>query len=298
MRSILQQGIRVVLMMVAVAISVSAADLRTISGKTYVNYKVVKVLPDALQVSHESGVSNVPLSDVPPEIREQYAEQVAKAAEAMGKAKAKADARKANVPDPAETAAAAKQAAAERRERQADADAAKKERFQQLSVEAEPYFTVDRTTFMKEGGGFLYAARGVIIPVAGEAILVDGAVCTRARPELVPVDAYRLQAVGRLEELETMVNETIPGQIAKNEDRIRDLEKSITTLRAAADLADKPPPFEAAHKATEVRKLQRENKKLEKDKVAQLKLIAAAKAELAKIEQAIEKYAAQKAKSQ
>jgi hypothetical protein len=289
MRSILHLGSWAALLVAVAAVSVSAEDLRTVSGKTYVGYTVLKVLPDALQVSHESGVSKVPLTDLPPEIRAQYAEPAAKAAEAAAKANAVAEAQRAKAPDPA----VAEQAVAERRERQAEAVAARKERFQQLSAEAKPYFADDRTTFMKEGGGFLYAARGALIPVAGEAILVNGTVCTRARPELVPAEVYRTKAASQIEAMEKEVDAIIPEQIAKNEERIVDLEASIAALRAAADLADKNPPFEVARQGQEIRKLQKENKKLEKDKVAKVKQIVQAKAEVAKIDKALEAFSRQ-----
>lgn len=267
--------------------SLSAADLTTLSGKTYRDYTVLKVLPDAVQVSHAAGVSKVPLADLPPEIREQHAAQATAAAALAAKAQAAAEAAAAQAPDAAVARAAAVEVAAERRQQQAAAVAAEKERYRELLAGAEPHFTVGRTTFMKEGGGFLPGAPGKVVAVAGETILVDGVICTRARPELMAADAYRAQAEARIAALETAITETIPGKIADNEDRIRSLEHSILVMKTAAAVADDPVPFEAARQAHEVRKLRKENKSLEKDKGAQEKLLAAAKAELVKIDRAL-----------
>jgi len=272
-----------VVVLVSAGMPLVAADLATLSGKTYREYTVLKVLPDAVQVSHAAGVSKVPLSDLPPEIRSQYAEQAAAAQE-----KAKARVAESPLPssppvDPEAEAAAA----AERRQQHAAAVAAEKERYRELLAGAEPHFTVGRTTFMKEGGGFLPAAAGKVVAVAGETILVDGAICTRARPELMAADAYRRQAEARIAALETELTETIPGKIADNEERIRSLEASILAMKTAAAVADDPVPFEAARQAQEVRKLRKEIKALEKDRKDQEKLLSAAKAELAKIDRAL-----------
>jgi formylglycine-generating enzyme required for sulfatase activity len=286
MQNVLQRHRWIGLLLITIALPVFAEDLQTISGKTYVNYTVLKVLPDALQISHESGVSKVPLTDLPPAIREQYAEQARTAAEANAKARAAAAAQRSQIPNP--EGASETQEHAERQGKLAEA---RNERFQQLSAEAKPYFTIDRTTFKKEGGGVLYADAGTIVLVSGKALLVDGMICSRASPELVPAYEYRAYKIQQIEILEREAN-AIPLEIEQKLVQIRTLEDSLAALKkTGVSMQDALP----AVKDRQVQELKSNLKSVKahvssllKEKATKSALISKAKAELECINQALE----------
>jgi hypothetical protein len=68
-------------------------DVRTTTGKVFVNAKVLFVDPDGLRLQHDAGVSKVPFTDLPASIRNLFPHDPAKAAEFA--ARVEADNRKA-----------------------------------------------------------------------------------------------------------------------------------------------------------------------------------------------------------
>lgn len=80
----------VVLVVTSYAEEEKIPEIKTSSGKTYHDVRVTKVTPCEISIMHESGVTRIPLKDLPDDLKTKFGYDPVKAAEFQKQASAKA----------------------------------------------------------------------------------------------------------------------------------------------------------------------------------------------------------------
>lgn len=132
-----------------------------------------------------------------------------------------------------------------------------------FDAEAKPFFTVDKSTaFVKLGGGFTYLPENSLVPVLDDIVKVNGFFCNRAKSRLAEASSFIKPYESSIAELEALKK-----KIADAKKNIDSLEREFKYLSRFSHDNKKNIALnsEMAKKQNELTDARRDLKKLEKD---------------------------------